>query len=470
MEAIDDMYQPGYRPISLSWQSMFQQLKEYHDRGKKNKRPIPPEMISWMSMNQRQYRVYGIGLKEPVGIIKHRVKKLNELGFEWNPSLMDLGEEDESSDEREEEAVKQTKTRASNRSSARRRYSNMSEQEEVEPRKRAASSRRRSSYASEEKDVDATFVKKRAPPSKTRHDDTTKSGSVKGITRQAPNKKWQVRTNDKITNERIYLGSYDNHSDAVEALRAWQERGYNPIQHQKPSPPPKKKQNKAKKSQTKKWKVNLNHSGKQIYIGSYDTHEEAADALRKAKKDLSLPQRHGRNEEVTPPPKCKRWEVRIKVPGVKGRKYIGSYDTEAEALQALHEAQRKYNPGVPVDAGDVSERHEPLDSAALSPALQSRVDRLLFRSQKAGETQQNELQDEATDDNSQGGGVGISTNDDVHSGSASEMKVSEDKMATPIKSNISSASKGSGHKNRSLFRKPSRPGHIRGLNQKKSGR
>jgi hypothetical protein len=36
-----------------------------------------------MDAQRRQYRVYGIGKKSPVGIIKQRVKKLNSLGFNW---------------------------------------------------------------------------------------------------------------------------------------------------------------------------------------------------------------------------------------------------------------------------------------------------------------------------------------------------------------------------------------------------
>eukprot|EP00804_Cyclotella_cryptica_P015539 CCRYP_003556-RA/>CCRYP_003556-RA protein AED:0.36 eAED:0.36 QI:308/1/1/1/0.42/0.25/8/2235/455 len=37
-----------------------------------------------MDAQRRQYRVYGIGKKVPVGIIKQRVKKLNSLGFHWD--------------------------------------------------------------------------------------------------------------------------------------------------------------------------------------------------------------------------------------------------------------------------------------------------------------------------------------------------------------------------------------------------
>jgi hypothetical protein len=39
-----------------------------------------------------------------------------------------------------------------------------------------------------------------------------------------------------------------------------------------------------------KWKVNLNHNGKHIYIGFYNSHEEAAEALWLAKRQYSLPQ------------------------------------------------------------------------------------------------------------------------------------------------------------------------------------
>jgi hypothetical protein len=70
---------------SINWNVMFQQLKDYHDLG--HTKGYPPRIARWMSAQRRQYRPYGIGKKDPIGIIKQRIKKLNSLGFSWDAPI-----------------------------------------------------------------------------------------------------------------------------------------------------------------------------------------------------------------------------------------------------------------------------------------------------------------------------------------------------------------------------------------------
>jgi hypothetical protein len=65
-----------------SWQTMFSQLRDYHDLG--HKRGFPTRISQWMAMQRRQYKVYATGKREAVGIIKSRVMKLNSIGFRWS--------------------------------------------------------------------------------------------------------------------------------------------------------------------------------------------------------------------------------------------------------------------------------------------------------------------------------------------------------------------------------------------------
>lgn len=80
--SFDDGEQPHNQPPTLSWQAMFQQLKDYQDLG--HRKGPPPRIARWMAAQRRQYRIYGVGKKTPVGIIKQRIKKLNSVGFSWD--------------------------------------------------------------------------------------------------------------------------------------------------------------------------------------------------------------------------------------------------------------------------------------------------------------------------------------------------------------------------------------------------
>ena len=318
-------------------------------------------------MQQRQYRVYGIGLKEPVGIIKNRVKLLTDLGFQWNPTIEVLREQDDadlSDDGREDAQVIQTSTRSSNRkriNAVSNQKDDDDEEEEVNPYKRhASSSKRRRSFDSDQ--MGEAVAQKQVPPplARSKGDNASYSGGIKGITRSTPHSKWQVRTT--VNRERIYLGSYEHYDDAVEALRIYEEERHNLHEASKAASSKKKSQKKAMtKGGKKKWKANLNHKGKPIYIGSYDSHAEATDALKNAKprehiKGITMNRRKG------------HWEVRIDLPkdGEKRRKYVGSYSSEAEAVDALHRAQKKSYE----DNNDSSHGLEPTDpSFASDPAV-----------------------------------------------------------------------------------------------------
>ncbi|KAL3767852.1 hypothetical protein ACHAWU_007330, partial [Discostella pseudostelligera] len=65
----------------VTWQEMFQQLKDFHEL---KHRKIPPRLALWMNAQRRQYKMYGIGMKQPVGIITNRIRQLNSIGFEWD--------------------------------------------------------------------------------------------------------------------------------------------------------------------------------------------------------------------------------------------------------------------------------------------------------------------------------------------------------------------------------------------------
>ncbi|KAL7485650.1 hypothetical protein ACHAW6_011238 [Cyclotella cf. meneghiniana] len=239
MEAIGS----GYRPVTLSWQMMFQQLKDIHDLGHASAR-IPPRIIRWMSTQQRQYRVYGIGLKEPVGIIKHRIKKLNSLGFEWNPSLVNSSDRMK---EVEYEEVEQTPERPNETSSA-------------------------------SKDIE----EKQNPSGKRRERDNSTcldiySGSVTGITQRGPGKKWEVRVSLN-GGKRKYIGSYETHEEAIEALNRAQGRSAEKTKG--------KLQNRTKEN--KQWQVHLHRCGKSTQFGCYQTPTEAAEAVRQAKRKFKV--------------------------------------------------------------------------------------------------------------------------------------------------------------------------------------
>eukprot|EP00956_Cyclotella_meneghiniana_P017029 scaffold27465_cov59-Cyclotella_meneghiniana.AAC.3 len=549
-------------PASLSWQSMFKELKRHHQHNKKNpknKKPIPSHLVRWMGMQQRQYRVYGIGLKEPVGIIKNRVKLLTDLGFQWNPTLDVLREQEEevvSDDGQEDAQVVQTSNRSSNRKRGSYAVSKQKEdddddeeeeeveEEDVNPYKRHTSSSRRRRSVDSDREGEAVAQKQVPPPlPKT---NAPFSGGIKGITRSTPHSKWQVRTTDN--RERIYLGSYEHYDVAVAALREYEENRHNQYKASKTAPAKKKTQKKKAKAKggKKKWKVNLNHEGKQIYVGSYDTHAEAADALKKAKQTQVSPEKHEHVKGITKNKRNGHWEVRIDLPknGEKRRKYVGSYSSEAEAIEALNRAQKKLhedtydssmlqvevgNHGIdPTDPSVYPERFERLLKIAAAVKFYRKHEQLESRSwcktnvaRKFGiaestfsrytgekspyvidssldafleefdygegtmlDAEQLNQEVSATDifqryvkfqaqDNEGGVGKGIvgklEDNDSQIGSKAGQ--VIDHTMATPIKSNISSASKSSSKK-RSLFRreKTLKPGHVRGLTQRQNGK
>jgi hypothetical protein len=65
----------------ITWQEMFQQLKDFREL---RHHRIPPRLDRWMNAQRRQYSMYGIGTKQPTGIITNRIRQLNSIGFEWN--------------------------------------------------------------------------------------------------------------------------------------------------------------------------------------------------------------------------------------------------------------------------------------------------------------------------------------------------------------------------------------------------
>jgi hypothetical protein len=471
-----------YLPASLSWTSMFQQFKQHHER--KNKQPLPARIVQWMGTQRRQYRLYGIGLKEPVGIVKHRVKKLNDLNFQWNPSLMASLEE-----QQEHEPVPKKQ-----RASAKRRFSNEYEQDHAAnksvqaPKYTTTSSgrrvKRRGSYASYGTTTDDDEEVEAPPPTppmkKTTKKKTAlnkeKHQTISGITRSGTNKKWQVRTNHPTTNERVYLGSYTHHTDALAALNAYKES--NPKQTASSSAAAVKKHSKKphKKTQAKKWKVNLNHNGKQIYIGSYSSHEEAAEALRQAKRQYSLPpkvhqqqqqqQQQGRDRGRTTKGisrlKNNKWEARAPIPGLAKRRYVGVYDSEQEAVDAIEEVLRRYRDlGEDAFAKKKGGADEEDDDGVLdSPTSPSREERLRLRLERKEIPDQQDDDDIVDDDK-------VDDGDDMQEDA---FKASVADMATPIKSNVSPATQQSVQekKRRRLF--SAEEGHVKGITQRPNGR
>ena len=69
-----------------TWQNMYQQLKDFHQLGH---RKLPPRLAQWMDIQRRQYKIYGVGIKTPTGIITHRIRQLNSIGFDWTAEPTD---------------------------------------------------------------------------------------------------------------------------------------------------------------------------------------------------------------------------------------------------------------------------------------------------------------------------------------------------------------------------------------------
>ena len=65
----------------IPWQEMFRQL---HDLHKSNTKSLPPRLVKWMDAQRRRYKLYGVGRKKSVGIIKHRIAQLDSVGFDWH--------------------------------------------------------------------------------------------------------------------------------------------------------------------------------------------------------------------------------------------------------------------------------------------------------------------------------------------------------------------------------------------------
>jgi hypothetical protein len=483
MEAIDVPNATNdrrYLPASLSWTSMFRQLQQHHCSS--YNRPLPARLARWTSTQRRQYRLYGIGLKEPVGIIKHRVKKLNDLNFVWNP--MEIMMDDEESVQ-EERPVLGTKKRHRNK----RRLSSNNEprgdSSRAPPKYTTTSSgrrvKRRGSYASyntasdddEEENVETVAIeapKKKASSSSPKE----KHPTIPGITRSGTNKKWQVRTNHPVTNERIYLGSYILHSDALSALNAY-KKSTAQLEFVGNNTNVDKNKHTQHGKKGKKWKVNLNHNGEQIYIGAYNSHEEAAEALRIAKRRYSRETKDQQDQQQQRVKNGKwgikgicrlkngKWEVRVPIPGVKKKRYLGMYNSEEEAVAALTEAMG-------LNRDDHSTRHgdddatESVQDDGDDDASPSREERLRIRLERR-ESQEDDDTDDKDDD------------DDQEDATAFKLSVGD--VATPIKSNVSPATKQSVREKkerRSLFssssssQKKSKGGHITGITQRPNGR
>lgn len=75
-------YHAGSRQSNPTWQETFRQLHDFHKLGNANK-SLPPRLIKWMDAQRRRYKLYGVGRKKSVGIIKHRIAQLNSVGFDW---------------------------------------------------------------------------------------------------------------------------------------------------------------------------------------------------------------------------------------------------------------------------------------------------------------------------------------------------------------------------------------------------
>lgn len=64
-----------------SWQETFRQLHDFHKLG--NAKSLPPRLVKWMDAQRRRYKLYGVGRKKSVGIIKYRIAQLNSIEFDW---------------------------------------------------------------------------------------------------------------------------------------------------------------------------------------------------------------------------------------------------------------------------------------------------------------------------------------------------------------------------------------------------
>jgi len=64
---------------SITWQQMFNQTRDFVELG--NTR-IPPRISDWLNAQRRQYKMYGIGIKKPTGIITGRIRQLNSIGID----------------------------------------------------------------------------------------------------------------------------------------------------------------------------------------------------------------------------------------------------------------------------------------------------------------------------------------------------------------------------------------------------
>jgi hypothetical protein len=82
MEEEEEDYEQAVVGRQPTWQETFQQLRDFHKLGR-NKSP-PPRLVKWMAAQRRRYKLYGVGRKKPVGIIKNRLNQLNSIGFDWS--------------------------------------------------------------------------------------------------------------------------------------------------------------------------------------------------------------------------------------------------------------------------------------------------------------------------------------------------------------------------------------------------
>jgi len=69
---------------SITWQQMFNQTRDFVELG--NTR-IPPRISDWLNAQRRQYKMYGIGIKKPTGIITGRIRQLNSIGIDWTKMI-----------------------------------------------------------------------------------------------------------------------------------------------------------------------------------------------------------------------------------------------------------------------------------------------------------------------------------------------------------------------------------------------
>ncbi len=76
-------YHAGGRQSNPTWQETFRQLHDFHKLDNTNK-SLPPRLVKWVDAQRRRYKLYGVGRKKSVGIIKHRIAQLNSVGFDWN--------------------------------------------------------------------------------------------------------------------------------------------------------------------------------------------------------------------------------------------------------------------------------------------------------------------------------------------------------------------------------------------------